>query len=111
MLIVTTVIFIIREISHPAIVEELIFRSVLWGLLRKRGYSEKRILVITTLMFWVMHIGYLPDYYTFGVVVPIGGIVMGLLVYKSKSVSSSIIAHATFNALRITIFYILKFIF
>jgi membrane protease YdiL (CAAX protease family) len=52
------------------------------------------------LLFMLGHIYYLPHTpISFWVIVPVGGLVQGLLVWKSRTITSSMAVHALSNVL------------
>jgi membrane protease YdiL (CAAX protease family) len=87
------------QISHVSIFEELTFRGFLWGYLAKKGWGEKSILFFTTILFWAAHLFYINDPFTFWLVVPIMGFVLGYIKWRSQSVSYSILVHALYNTM------------
>lgn len=84
--------------GYAASYEEPFFRGFLWGYLIKKGYKERTTLFIQAALFTVAHYYYIPDkIISFIVVVPICAISLGLIVRRTKSISSSIIAHSIIN--------------
>lgn len=83
------------------ICEEVMFRGLIMGAYDKLGY--KKSILITALLFGIFH---------FTLVNFIGplilGIIFGIMVHKTKSLYSSIIAHATNNAIAVGILYFLN---
>lgn len=87
------------QIANAAVSEEPLFRGFLWGYLEKKGWRQKRILFFQAGLFCLGHIYYLPDnpiYFLWAFIIPL---FLGLLVMKSKSVGSSMIAHGIVNSL------------
>jgi membrane protease YdiL (CAAX protease family) len=87
------------ELSRAALPEEMVFRGFLWGYLKKFGFDERKILIIQAGLFWLAHLNYFEKKYTFWVIVPLMGIVMGLIVWRSRTLSSSILLHAVYNTM------------
>jgi membrane protease YdiL (CAAX protease family) len=90
----------IYQAGYAGISEEPLFRGILWGYLRRIGVSNLRILLIQTLLFMFGHIYYIKTApFSLFIGVPIAAIVLGLLAWRSKSIATSIAAHATMNAI------------
>ena len=83
-----------------SIYEEVVFRGMLYMFLKDLGLNESRTFYIQALVFWISHINYLfqsPSF--FWIILPIGSLIFGYLVYRSKSITPSTIAHILYNAL------------
>ena len=92
--------FFLYQLGYAAVAEEPLFRGFLWGHLRKAGWNEWWIWLFQALLFMLGHIYYLPQLpISFWVIVPVGGLVFGLLTWKSRTIASSMAAHGLFNAL------------
>jgi membrane protease YdiL (CAAX protease family) len=85
------------HLFHSAILEEPLFRGFLWGYLSQKGLGEIKILFIQAILFWAVHINYLSKPYVFYIVLPIAGIVFGIMAWKSGSLASVIGAHGIYN--------------
>jgi membrane protease YdiL (CAAX protease family) len=88
------------QANVPAIVfEEFLFRGFLWGYLRNKGMGEWLILLIQAIFFWMSHHKYLlaQNFYFFWIPLPLAAVLLGYLVLKSKSLTSSSVAHFLFN--------------
>lgn len=85
--------FLFVSIVAP-LIEEFIFRGFLWKILEERGMKKIHVLLITSFLFSIMHMDLyrLPVYF-------FGGIVYGLLRWKTGHVSRSVVAHVTNNIL------------
>jgi membrane protease YdiL (CAAX protease family) len=94
----TLILLPIQEMLYAAIAEEPVFRGLLWGALRKSGWREGWVWVAQGVLFWLAHI-YLIERspVTFWVIVPLGGLVFGLLAWRSRSIGVSMIAHGLAN--------------
>ena len=82
------------------VVEEIIFRGILWMLLRDLKFSTQKIVALQALFFWFVHANdmfIIPVF--FWIIVPIASIVLGIIVWRSKSITPSITAHILFNIL------------
>jgi hypothetical protein len=75
--------------------EELLFRGMLWSYLRGRGINQFGVFIIQTVLFWISHHRYLllHNPYAFWISVPFESILFGVIVWRSKSVTPSTIAH------------------
>ena len=79
-------------VALPAIFEELAFRGVILNSLEHGG--KKRAVVLTTLLFTLMHgslLGFPSEI--------IGGVIMALLVFRLGSLYASMIYHTAFNGI------------
>jgi len=79
--------------------EEVVFRGALWAYLRSLGLSEQTAFYVQAFLFWIAHhrILVLGHQYSFWVAVPCVSILLGLLAWRSKSLTPSTIAHFMFN--------------
>lgn len=92
--------FLIIALS-PGICEEVMFRGVMLNSYEELGY--KKSIIITSILFGMFHFTLL------NLVGPIVlGIIFGIMVYKTKSIYSSILAHTTNNGIAITLGYMLN---
>jgi membrane protease YdiL (CAAX protease family) len=84
--------------------EELIYRSILWGQLRKWGWTNKKILLVQAILFWLVHFWEaFSNPFTFFILLPITILVTSLLVYYSKQIFPSILFHTACDALVVMI--------
>jgi membrane protease YdiL (CAAX protease family) len=82
-------------------IEEVIFRGLLWMFLSDLRLPDLVIVVFQGILFWLSHAYYMFTYpLFFWVIIPIASILLGLIVWYSKSITASAIAHIFFNALR-----------
>ncbi|HEY5156651.1 MAG TPA: CPBP family intramembrane glutamic endopeptidase [Anaerolineales bacterium] len=88
------------QIGYAAVSEEPFFRGFLWGALRKVGWKEVWIWLLQAGLFTVGHIFYFGKYpISLFVIVPFGALIMGLAVWKSRTISTSLPIHGASNAL------------
>lgn len=89
----------VYQLGFAAVPEEPLFRGFLWGGLRKLGLKDFWILIIQALLFLVGHIYYLnTDHGLFFLgFVFIDALLMGLLVWKSRTLSTSMAFHGFAN--------------
>lgn len=96
------------QLGYAAATEEPLFRAFLWGYLHKAGWKTVWIWLFQTGLFMLGHIYYIAkNPISFWFIVPLGGLTLGALVWRSKTISSSLAAHATVNALGRTLGYII----
>lgn len=82
------------------IVEEVVFRGLLWMFLVHLNWSAPRIVGLQAFLFWLSHIyNILTDPIFFWILAPIISIILGLIVWRSKSITISLLAHIFFNFL------------
>jgi membrane protease YdiL (CAAX protease family) len=93
------IVLFITQLSSAAICEEPLFRGFLWGYLENRGWKQIKIWLLQAGMFGFAHLYYLPQHPVFFAGVFVSGLVFGALVWRSKSIGTSMIAHGTGNAL------------
>lgn len=88
------------QLGYAAASEEPLFRGFLWGCLRRAGWKERWIWLFQAGLFMLSHVYYaarLP--YSFWVIVPVAALVLGWLAWRSRSIATSMAAHAALNAL------------
>ena len=86
----------ISVLATSAIIEEVLFRGILWGVLKNLNRKEVEIIFIQAVLFSLFHFERTYWFSSF-VAIPVTGVVFGLLVYKTGSVNMSIATHAGFN--------------
>jgi membrane protease YdiL (CAAX protease family) len=90
----------IYQIGYAAVSEEPLFRGFLWGTLRKAGWKEVWIWLFQATLFMLSHIYYLGKYpISFFIIVPAGALILGLVAWKSRTISASMAAHGAVNTL------------
>ena len=87
------------QLSFAAVMEEPLFRGFLWGGFRQLGLSDGLVCALQAGLFWLGHIYYYNTGINFWVVIPIGSILLGLVVWKTKSITNSMVTHASMNTL------------
>ena len=90
---------IMFQLSFAAAMEEPLFRGFLWGSFRQMGIQNWLVCVIQAALFWLAHIYYYNTGINFWVVIPIGSLILGLVILKTKSTSYSMATHALINSL------------
>lgn len=95
------------QLGYAAVSEEPLFRSFLWGYLHKVGWKTVWIWLFQAGLFMLSHIyGIIRAPLYFWLLVPVLALVMGRLVWRTKTISSSLAAHATTNAFGYAIYFI-----
>jgi hypothetical protein len=80
------------------VIEEVIFRGLLWMFLADLNLRTLYIILIQALLFWLAHSFYLSSNpITFWVYMPFHSILLGIIVWRSKSISASSIGHFLIN--------------
>lgn len=98
---------LITQLNNAALSEEPLFRGFIWGYLKKRNWKEHWILLFQASIFSLGHIYYLPDLPIAFLGTFAAGLVLGFIVLKSKSISTSIIVHGLINSMgQLVIYYI-----
>jgi membrane protease YdiL (CAAX protease family) len=87
----------IVHISATAVWEEVFFRGLLWGYIKKMGLSIGQAFLIQFIIFWLLHYEGQASNLSFYISLPLEIFVQTLLVYKSKQLTPSIISHALYN--------------
>jgi len=82
------------------LIEEVIFRSLLWEFLVNLNWSGPKIVGLQAILFWLSHSNYMvTDPVFFWITTPIASIILGIIVWRSKSITASLFAHMFFNYL------------
>lgn len=88
----------LTQLSIAAIAEEPLFRGLLWGYLKKANWKEVWIWIFQGLLFLSGHFYYFRTYkYSFTWVL-ISGLTFGLIAWRSKNITNSMITHAIMNS-------------
>lgn len=87
------VILIAYSLIMAPILEELVFRGVIFGVLEDSGIRPGLRILFTTILFSVMHIT-IPIQMVYAFLV---GLMLGFLRYKYRSIRISILTHMLFN--------------
>ncbi len=89
----------IYQLGYAAPLEECLFRGFLWGGLKEFKIKEFWILIIQTTIFTVGHMYYLNigNGLLYISMIFVGGLIEGLIVWRTRSLASSISFHAFFN--------------
>ena len=90
----------ILDAQLPLIVfEELLFRGMLWSLLRSFGLNDRIIFYVQALLFWIAHRRFIlvQANYSFWVATPFFALLLGIMVWRYKSLEPSTTAHFLIN--------------
>lgn len=85
------------QLSSAAISEEPLFRGLLWGWLSSRGMKDGKICLTLTLLFWAGHLYYIGSGVNFWIVHPLTSLALGLLVWRTRSITGTMALHASIN--------------
>lgn len=88
-----------QQTGYAAVLEEPLFRGFLWGYLHKLKWHEVWIWLFQAGLFSFSHIYYLNRYpISFWIGMPVSALVLGWLVWRSRTIASSMMAHGMMNA-------------
>lgn len=88
------------QMLYAGLGEEPFFRGFLWGGLRKTGLKDVWIWLVQAALFWLSHLVTLLNApISFWLIVPVGGLVLGGLAWRSRSIAPGILAHGLANGL------------
>jgi membrane protease YdiL (CAAX protease family) len=81
--------------SNPllSVIEEVVYRGMLWSFLRAKNMNEGNIIYVQAVLFWFSHFNEYYNPVAFWVVIPLGSILLGLIVARSKSITFSSAVH------------------
>jgi len=97
--------YIFYGIGAVGILEEPIYRGFLWGTLKNSGLNDFQSIVIQAGLFWISHMKMIQSPFSFFIIAPLISLILGLLMYKSKSIIPPLIFHIIYNAFYTVIFY------
>ncbi|MBV6449842.1 MAG: hypothetical protein MHPDNHAH_00555 [Anaerolineales bacterium] len=86
------------QIVPGSIYEEAVYRGILYMFLTDLGVSKSKAFYIQAFAFWIVHMGNLfvsPSY--FWLILPIHSLIYGYIAMRTKSLTSSAIAHLLYN--------------
>lgn len=91
---------LLQQIAFAGISEEPLFRGFIWGYLTDKGFKWHWIWIFQALLFTLGHLYYLSSGYLYSlfIIVPISGLLLGLIAYRSRSIGNSIICHGLLNS-------------
>lgn len=95
------------QLGYAAVTEEPVFRGFLWGYLRKTGWRDVWIWLFQAALFTLAHLYYVksaPLMFWFSV--PVGGLALGWLAWRSRTITTSMTAHGVVNGLSRTMEFV-----
>jgi membrane protease YdiL (CAAX protease family) len=96
-LIATVFNYITREFSLGALMEEIMFRGILWGHLRERNWAESRIYWAQGFLFWLLHLSKIVTPFTLFFSIPLLTLISTMLTRRAKHIFPAILAHTVIN--------------
>jgi membrane protease YdiL (CAAX protease family) len=88
------------QIGYAAVSEEPLFRGFLWGAMRKAGWKEVWIWLLQAGLFMLGHVYFFSVYpISLFVIIPVGGLILGLVAWKSRTISATLPLHGAMNTL------------
>lgn len=85
------------QLSSASISEEPLFRGFFWGYMKKRGIKDIWVCLMQVMLFWFGHIYYIDTGINFWIVHPLAALLLGMLVWKTKSITYTMIFHSCIN--------------
>jgi membrane protease YdiL (CAAX protease family) len=90
----------IYQIGYAGVSEEPLFRAFLWGALRRLGWRDVWIWLFQAGLFILAHMYYFGKFpISMSVIVPVGALALGLVAWKTRSISISLAFHGATNSL------------
>ncbi len=86
------------QLTNAAVYEEPLFRGILWGAMKKMDFEDKWIWIIQAVLFCAGHIYYLNLPIVIWLRTFFAGLVIGAVVWKSRSMMAGMTVHATLNS-------------
>ena len=90
---------LIFQLSTAAMSEEPLFRGFLWGFLISKKLPPGLVCIIQAALFWIGHIYYIGTGINFWLIHPLVALTLGLLVWKTKSITHTMVLHTCINAI------------
>ena len=84
-----------------SVVEEILFRGILFDLFRRR-YNEKPTIIVTSLLFGFAHIFLHSPIWALGIVLP--GVLFGTLKCRTKKVYAPMALHFLYNLMYFSLY-------
>jgi membrane protease YdiL (CAAX protease family) len=96
---ITTIGLIIKELSLTSLPEEILFRGLIWGYLKKEGWGENRIIWTQGILFWFLHFGKLFTPFAFFVVIPVLTVIASQFTKRSRQIFPAVLSHTIMNTI------------
>ena len=91
---------ILFDAGFPVLVfEEVVFRGLLWMFLKKLKLNIVAIIILQGFLFWMAHLYYFSEPFTFWLWLPWTSMWLGIIVWRSKSITQSTLTHFAINLL------------
>lgn len=88
------------------LMEEFIFRGLLWLVLRNLNWRDPAILFVQAILFWFFHAhGMFSDPFFFWVLAPIVSTSLGIIAWQARSIGPSTLAHIFINILHTLVYW------
>lgn len=84
---------------HVVIFEEVLYRGILWMLLKDLKLSDPKVIAIQSFAFWISHYYYINEPLAFWLYIPWMSLLLGAVIWRSKSIASSTFVHFLYNVL------------
>jgi membrane protease YdiL (CAAX protease family) len=98
----------VYQISFTVLVEEYIFRVLLWGYLVRLGWKESHAMWTQGILFWLLHFTQANVVGHFFVAVPLTTVIYTILTKRSRQVSPAIISHTVINTITPLVLTVLR---
>jgi len=85
------------QLSSAARSEEPLFRGFLWGYMKREGIKNIWICLVQVMLFWFGHIYYIDTGVNFWIIHPLMALLLGMLVWKTKSITHTMMLHSCIN--------------
>jgi len=87
------------QMGFAAVSEEPLFRGFLWGYVRRLGWNDAGVWLSQALLFMLAHLYFINALHIqFWLIVPAGGLILGLFAWRSRSIAPGMLAHAAYNS-------------
>jgi membrane protease YdiL (CAAX protease family) len=83
---------------HIVPLEEVLFRGLLWGYLRRLHWKESKIFVIQAILFWFIHPQNMVYPLAFFISLPIGILAISFLTQRSRQLFPAMVFHILYNS-------------
>jgi membrane protease YdiL (CAAX protease family) len=98
-LILTVLRSVIYELSFAALVEEIVFRGLVWGYLRRAGLSDNKAAVAQGVLFWLAHLGQASTVLVFVLALPLLILASTILTQRARQVFPAVLSHTVINTM------------
>jgi membrane protease YdiL (CAAX protease family) len=81
------------------VAEEVMFRGMLWSFLKDLNFSVFWIVTSQAILFWLSHVHFANNLVFFWVITPVVSVLLGIIVWRYRSITLSATAHMLVNLL------------